>query len=365
MFGDSRNPGTPMSYANRDQRDVSLGFDYGKYSSGMLAVRAFDGRQIEEQLSTAMDSARSRREIRASLPRSPATIGAAPRCGRVAVSSAWKTSASAATSATIRATSTRSTSTRPGAVSGNVASGGAQSLSGAFVQALFSPVTPLHIELSARVDRWDNTDGHAVSAVPGTPSGTTTFGDSSKNAFSPRAGIRYQVTSNLSFHAAYYRAFRAPNLAELYRKQVSPSSITLPNPFLEVGECRGPRSGLRFPARRLGTGQRHLVRCRLQQLQRADEPCADGDPSRPAECGAVDRCRTRLNVNKSRSEGGEAYIALRPIQQLFVSGSVNYDDDRQQSGLGGDRHRRQQAAHQPRAVAEADDPRDVDVAEVR
>jgi outer membrane receptor protein involved in Fe transport len=47
----------------------------------------------------------------------------------------------------------------------------------------------------------------------------------------------------------------------------------------------------------------------------------------------VATCRTRLNVNKSRSEGGEAYIALRPIRQLFLSGGVNYDDDRQQSGL--------------------------------
>ena len=29
LFGDSRNPGTPLSYANRDQRDVSLGVNYG------------------------------------------------------------------------------------------------------------------------------------------------------------------------------------------------------------------------------------------------------------------------------------------------------------------------------------------------
>jgi outer membrane receptor protein involved in Fe transport len=47
----------------------------------------------------------------------------------------------------------------------------------------------------------------------------------------------------------------------------------------------------------------------------------------------VTGCRTRLNVNKSRSEGGEAYVAVRPIQQLFVSAAVNYDDARQQSGL--------------------------------
>jgi outer membrane receptor protein involved in Fe transport len=50
-------------------------------------------------------------------------------------------------------------------------------------------------------------------------------------------------------------------------------------------------------------------------------------------CGTIATCRQRLNVNASRSQGAEAYIALRPTTRLFVSGSVNYDDDRQQSGI--------------------------------
>ena len=32
-FGDSRSLGTPLSYANRDQRDLSLGLDYGQAST--------------------------------------------------------------------------------------------------------------------------------------------------------------------------------------------------------------------------------------------------------------------------------------------------------------------------------------------
>ena len=50
-------------------------------------------------------------------------------------------------------------------------------------------------------------------------------------------------------------------------------------------------------------------------------------------CGTIATCRTRLNVNKSRSEGGEAYLAVRPITSLYLSAAVNYDDARQQSGL--------------------------------
>jgi outer membrane receptor protein involved in Fe transport len=45
--------------------------------------------------------------------------------------------------------------------------------------------------------------------------------------------------------------------------------------------------------------------------------------------------RQRLNVSKSRSKGAEAYVALRPVPSLFVSGSVNYDDARVVSGPAG------------------------------
>jgi len=49
--------------------------------------------------------------------------------------------------------------------------------------------------------------------------------------------------------------------------------------------------------------------------------------------------RQRLNVNAVRSRGIESYLALRPIQQLFVSGSVNYDDARQQTNIADPDHK--------------------------
>src|SRR5205085_9321554 len=45
--------------------------------------------------------------------------------------------------------------------------------------------------------------------------------------------------------------------------------------------------------------------------------------------------RQRLNVSRTRSKGGEAYLALRPVQPLFVSASVNYDDARVVEGPAG------------------------------
>ena len=60
LFGDSRNTGTPLSFANRDQRDVSGGLDWGQASTGLLGIRAWDGRQVETQRSTAFRSPATR-----------------------------------------------------------------------------------------------------------------------------------------------------------------------------------------------------------------------------------------------------------------------------------------------------------------
>src|SRR5262249_30066547 len=54
LFGRSRATGTPLSYANRDQKNLDFGFNYGEVSSGMFTVRGWDGVQKEAQRSTAI-----------------------------------------------------------------------------------------------------------------------------------------------------------------------------------------------------------------------------------------------------------------------------------------------------------------------
>lgn len=342
LFGDSRNTGTPLSFTTRDQRDISAGLDWGQYSAstGMLGLRAWDGRQIENQRATAFRSAATRAAEDSSLT-------AAIPSHDWGASAIWtRTKLSYLESFSIGAdfrhyqgdfneidytTAGCPTSATCGAISRTVSSGGSQNLSGIFAQAIFAPFTPFRVELSARGDRWDNNDGHAVDATPTTTPNTTTYGDSSKSAFSPRVGLRYQAFSSLSFHAAYYRAFRAPNLAELYRKQVSPTQVTIPNPYLSAENAEGREAGFDWQpldwVQLKGTWY-------VADYNNFNSPQTFGatDP-KPAECPETGTCRQRKNVGKARSEGGEAYLAVRPIPELFLSGGVNYDDDRVQSGI--------------------------------
>jgi outer membrane receptor protein involved in Fe transport len=336
LFGDSRGVGTPLSYANRDQRDVSGGLDYGSLATGQLTVRAWDGRQIEQQRSTNIRVAATRANEDSSLR---ATIPSHDWGG----SALWTRGGLLGLESFSVGGDFRHyqgdfnevdfNTTCPGASCGSVArtvsSGGAQSLSGAFVQAIAAPVSTVRVELSARVDRWDNTDGHSVAST----AAPVTYADSSKTAFSPRIGLRYQILPTLSFHAAYYRAFRAPNLAELYRKQVSSTSITIPNPYLKAENAEGREAGLDWQPIDWMQIKGTWYVADYNNFNVPTNLTATSVPPRPAECGTVATCRTRLNVNKSRSEGGEAYMALRPVPQLFLSAAVSYDDDRQQTGL--------------------------------
>jgi outer membrane receptor protein involved in Fe transport len=335
-FGDSRALGTPLSFANRDQRDVSGGLNYGDYTSGLITVRAWDGRQIEQQRSTSIRVAATRADedssLRATIPSHD--WGASALWTR----SGLRHLESFSAGGDFRHYqgdfneidyNTTCPGTSCGSETRRVSSGGAQSLSGAFVQAIAAPLSPVRVELSARVDRWDNADGHSVASN----TAPVSYPDSSETAFSPRVGLRYQAFSTLSFHAAYYRAFRAPNLAELYRKQVSSTQITIPNPYLAAENAEGREAGFDWQPLDWVQVKGTWYVADYNNFNVPTTLTLTSSPPRPAECGTVATCRTRLNVNKSRSEGGEAYIAVRPVRQLFLSAGVNYDDARQQSGL--------------------------------
>ena len=334
LYGDSRYTGTPLSFQSRDQKDVQLGLDHGAVGGGALSLRGWTGRQDEFNRSSSIRTGRAVEDssVLANIP-----------------SHDWGASLLWTRSNVLRLTSFTVggdyrryagnyderdyNTTCPGANCGaflrSILSGGDQGLSGAFVQAIAAPLTPLRLELGLRVDRWDNANGHAVDA-----SATTRYPDSSKTRLSPRVGLRYQLMRELALHAAYYEAFRAPNLAELYRKQINAtaSQVTLPNPYLSAESAQGREVGLDWQPREWvqlkGTWY-------VADYRDFNVPVTLTPAQRPPECGTTTTCRKRLNVSRSRSKGGEAYIALRPVQALFISGAVNYDDARVVSGPPG------------------------------
>jgi iron complex outermembrane recepter protein len=353
-YGDDIAVGTPLALQRRDQGGVDLGLNYGAYSSGLATVRAFTGRQIESQRATAI---RNPATLANAALQPNCALGVARVCEDTSLNATipshdWGASAQWARTGLFKLESfsvgadfrhmqgafdeTDYNTSCPGANCGTfvrkIWSGGDQALSGAFVQAIAAPFTPMRVELSARVDRWTNNDAQSVdSAAASTASNSVQYPDRDKDAFSPRLGVRYQVLSNLGLHAAVYSAFRAPNLAELYRKQINASGtqITLPNPDLKPETALGREVGFEYEplAWIQAKGTFYVADYRdFNSPQTLTTPSACG-------AGFTGTCRQRLNVDRSRSEGIEATLGVRPISALLVSASINYDDARRQSNL--------------------------------
>ncbi|MEP6763779.1 MAG: TonB-dependent receptor [Gemmatimonadaceae bacterium] len=333
FFGDSRTLGTPLAFANRDQRNVDVGFDYGTVSHGQLTLRAWDGRQIENQRASNIRSVVLRTiedsSLTANIPSHDWgasaiwTRAGLPGLESFSVGGDFRHYQGDYNEIDFNTTCP---GTNCGAFARQISSGGAQSLSGAFAQAIAAPFDPLRIELSARVDQWSNNDGHSNDAA----AGPTTYPDKSKTSFSPRVGVHYQLHPTFSLRGAVYKAFRAPNLAELYRKQISATSITIPNPDLKAETALGREVGFDWqPAFWLQAKGTYYV----ADYNDFNVPVTLTGTDRLAACGTITTCRQRLNVTATRSEGIEGYVALRPISQLLISAGVNYDDARQQSAL--------------------------------
>ncbi|HEV7705521.1 MAG TPA: TonB-dependent receptor [Gemmatimonadaceae bacterium] len=336
LFADDRDIGTPLGDQSRYERDLQLGADYGNLGGGTLTLRGWGGMQSELQRSSTVRANSTTCDDPSSDPRQceDSSIVARIPSHDWGASAIWTRQAvlhleSISFGGDFRRMSgnydeTDFNTSCPGANCGNVSrtieSGGDQTLSGVFAQAIASPIDKLRVELSARVDHWSNDNGHSIDAI----NGDTTFANRSKNAFSPRLGARYQIIKGLAIRGALYEAFRAPNLAELYRKQISGTSITIPNPDLSPEHAFGREIGADWqPAEWI-------------QLKGTWYVADYKDFNVPVQISAgPPAIRQRLNVSKSRSKGGEAYLALHPIQQMLVSGSVNYDQDRIVSGPAG------------------------------
>ncbi|MDB4884857.1 MAG: TonB-dependent receptor [Gemmatimonadetes bacterium] len=334
LFGDARQTGTPLSYQSRDQKHVDAGFDHDAVAGGSLSLRGWDGAQDEFNRSSSIRGGRAAEDssVVANIPSHDWgtsalwTRGGIPWMESVSVGADYRHYNG---NYDERDYNTSCPGASCGSFLRSILSGGDQALSGAFVQAIAAPLAPLRVEVALRVDHWDNANGRTADA-----SGTVEYPDSSKSRFSPRIGLRYQALPSLSFHGAYYEAFRAPNLAELYRKQINAnaSQITLPNPYLGAESARGREVGLDWqPAAWMQVKGTWYV----ADYEGFNSPVTLTGASRPAACGTATTCRQRLNVNRSRSKGGEAYLALRPVPALFVSASVNYDDARVVEGPAG------------------------------
>lgn len=119
--------------------------------------------------------------------------------------------------------------------------GGKQRFTGVFVQGEFVPLDRMQLTAGVRYEYWLNYDG-----FDGNPGGPGRTPDQSASSTNPRVAVRYALDDRWAVRGAAYKAFRAPNLNDLYRGYSIPGGIFLPNASLTPERLTGGEAGVDF-----------------------------------------------------------------------------------------------------------------------
>ncbi len=116
---------------------------------------------------------------------------------------------------------------------------GQQRSLGIFGELSYRPIEAIELLATVRYDDYRISAGRIV-----TDGVETRFEDNDFDRFNPRLAARYQLADGVAIRSAWYRGFRAPTLAELYRRFGTSTFVGLPNPQLEPETLSGGEIGL-------------------------------------------------------------------------------------------------------------------------
>ena len=191
---------------------------------------------------------------------------------------------------------------------------GRQRFLGGFVQAELRPVEPLQLLLSVRYQDFRN--DHGLDASPG---GLGRVPGRHASDLDPRLSVRYQLPAGFALRSAWYRAFRAPTLDNLYRSASVPGYILYSNAALKPETLEGGEVGfdydkgpLRFQATAYTSTIHDLLTYRY--LDPATLP------------HGFDIGARLINAGTARSRGVEAEMTWHASSRLSATAAYTFAD---------------------------------------
>ncbi len=198
-----------------------------------------------------------------------------------------------------------------------VSAGGRQFRSGFYFQDLISFTARLQLTLVGRYDYWTDTSAYSIDRNLATGIVRPTFfPERNEDAFSPRVAILYQASESIRLRGAFYKAFRAPTLNELYRSFRVGDTLTQANERLGAERLTGGETGITW-----NPGHRLATRLTGFWTETAD-PIANFTVSiTPALI-----TRQRRNLGRTRSRGLEAEMNFVVREDWQISGGYIFSD---------------------------------------
>lgn len=235
LFRERRNVGTPLADNRRDAMDFSALLRAEGESGDDIQVSLFGGIQDFDNFNTNVAPGRNSETLALSQKVPSSQIGASTQWSRSLES--WAANLLAGVDFRhIEGKNEETIVNIVGVTPGDIDTEGKQQALGAFFELEFHPVAALEVLASVRFDYWRNFDGRREDQA----GNQKHFSDKSDFEVSPRLSLRYALNEIVALRGAVYRAFRAPNLNELYRGFFAGNTAFNPNSglgpeILEIG----------------------------------------------------------------------------------------------------------------------------------
>jgi outer membrane receptor protein involved in Fe transport len=205
--------------------------------------------------------------------------------------------------------------TAPATISLQRNSGGTQDSLGFFLQDVVS-FNNVVVTLSARVDSWQNHDGHILetTVATGQPSAGNrpTLQDRDDTVVSPRAAVLYRLNDRVSVWGDLGWGFRAPTLNELYRQFSVGLVRTLANENLGPERLFGGEAG---------------VRLELTRNSSIRSTWYDNGVKNPVSNVTIGtNLQQRQNLGRTRIRGWQNDLEFRVNSSLRLTGGYLFND---------------------------------------
>ncbi len=203
-------------------------------------------------------------------------------------------------------------------------SGGKATTTSAFGQGEFEVTPTVRAFAGLRYDHWEASDGYAAKYGAGAFS--RTYAGKSEDAVSPRLGATWSIVPEAMLRFSVGRAFRAPNVYDLYRTWRSTAgTVFAGNPQLTSETMTGfdfggdfkPWSGAELKATVYRNEFKDMIyRKTVKDNAEALSVCGQ------ALNAAQDNCRVWVNAGKARGHGAELLLRQKFSEQW--AGFVGY-----------------------------------------
>jgi outer membrane receptor protein involved in Fe transport len=318
-FREIRANGTPATYNRTHTRQLAIGADWVSERAGAFSFRGYGGPEVFDQTFSAVAADRNSESL-VRAQRVPAQ--------QTGVSTQWNRPVG--TKQTLVAgfdgREVRGSSNELGFFGGSMTSalgaGGRQRTAGVYGEDVLRLTPRFQATAALRFDRWRNYNALSTLKPLSSPSPptVTNFPERTESAFSPRLGMLYRLTSNVSLVGSAYRAFRAPTLNELYRGFRVGNVLTNANSELKAERLTGAEAGAQFAAfRRKLTGRGTFF------WSEVTDPIAN--VTLTVTSSLITRQRQNLGRTRSRGVDLDATLQVTPTFELtsgyeFVSATI-------------------------------------------